>query len=82
MFHSFNCIIFHKSGGIAGLVVDVVLFPIDTIKTRLQSEKGLWRSGGFRGIYNGLGPAAAGSAPTGKRFEFFFLIFDKLLTDC
>ncbi len=56
----------YKSGGLAGLVVDIVLFPIDTIKTRLQSEKGLWRSGGFRGIYNGIGPAAAGSAPTGK----------------
>lgn len=51
----------------AGFVVDVVLFPIDTIKTRLQSENGLWRSGGFRGIYNGLAPAAAGSVPTGKR---------------
>jgi len=56
------------SGGIAGLVVDIVLFPIDTIKTRLQSEKGLWRSGGFRGIYNGLGPAAVGSAPTAALF--------------
>lgn len=62
----FTSFVFYKSGGVAGLVVDIVLFPIDTIKTRLQSEKGLWRSGGFRGIYNGLGPAAAGSAPTGK----------------
>ncbi|XP_037036831.1 S-adenosylmethionine mitochondrial carrier protein homolog [Bradysia coprophila] len=56
------------SGGVAGLVVDVALFPIDTIKTRLQSERGLWRSGGFRGIYNGLGAAAAGSAPTAALF--------------
>lgn len=56
------------SGGVAGLVVDVVLFPIDTIKTRLQSEKRFWRAGGFRGIYNGLGPAAAGSVPSAALF--------------
>ncbi|XP_055542848.1 S-adenosylmethionine mitochondrial carrier protein homolog isoform X2 [Wyeomyia smithii] len=37
------------SGGVAGLVVDIVLFPIDTIKTRLQSERGFVRSGGFQG---------------------------------
>ncbi|XP_055542849.1 S-adenosylmethionine mitochondrial carrier protein homolog isoform X3 [Wyeomyia smithii] len=36
------------SGGVAGLVVDIVLFPIDTIKTRLQSERGFVRSGGFQ----------------------------------
>lgn len=56
------------SGGMAGLVVDVMLFPIDTIKTRLQSEKKFWRSGGFRGIYNGLSPAAVGSVPSAALF--------------
>lgn len=56
------------SGGVAGLVVDVVLFPIDTIKTRLQSENRFWRAGGFRGIYNGLGPAAVGSVPSAALF--------------
>lgn len=56
------------SGGVAGLFVDVVLFPIDTIKTRLQSEKRFWRAGGFRGIYNGLGPAAVGSVPSAALF--------------
>ncbi|XP_035894379.1 S-adenosylmethionine mitochondrial carrier protein homolog [Anopheles stephensi] len=56
------------AGGVAGLVVDVVLFPIDTIKTRLQSERGFVASGGFRGVYKGIGPAAAGSAPTSALF--------------
>lgn len=51
-----------KAGGVAGLVVDVALFPIDTVKTRLQSERGFWRSGGFRGIYKGLGAAATGTS--------------------
>ncbi|KAJ6649320.1 S-adenosylmethionine mitochondrial carrier protein like [Pseudolycoriella hygida] len=63
------------SGGIAGLVVDTVLYPIDTIKTRLQGEKGLWRSGGFRGVYNGIGVVAAGSAPTAA---LFFCTYDSI----
>lgn len=56
------------SGGMAGFVVDVLLFPIDTVKTRLQSEKSFWRAGGFRGIYNGLGPVALGSVPSAAIF--------------
>ena len=34
------------SGAAAGLSVDLLFYPIDTIKTRLQSELGFWRSGG------------------------------------
>lgn len=49
------------AGGVAGLFVDISLFPIDTIKTRLQSENGFWRSGGFRSVYKGIGPVVAGS---------------------
>lgn len=56
------------AGGIAGTSVDVVLFPIDTIKTRLQAPNGFWNVGGFRGIYNGLGAAAIGSAPGAALF--------------
>ncbi|XP_059609539.1 S-adenosylmethionine mitochondrial carrier protein homolog [Phlebotomus argentipes] len=56
------------SGGVAGTVVDVVLFPVDTIKTRLQSEKGFWKSGGLSKIYKGFLPAAAGSAPCAALF--------------
>ena len=44
----------------------MTLFPLDTLKTRLQSAQGFWKAGGFRGIYSGLGSAALGSAPTGK----------------
>ena len=56
------------AGGMAGTSVDVALFPIDTIKTRLQSPRGFRQAGGFRGIYNGLGAAAAGSAPGAALF--------------
>lgn len=51
------------AGGIAGTSVDVALYPLDTIKTRLQSANGFLRSGIFRGIYAGLGSAVVGSAP-------------------
>lgn len=67
------------SGGMAGLVVDVVLFPIDTVKTRLQSEKRFWRAGGFRGIYNGLGPAAVGSVPSAALFFCTYETIKKFL---
>ena len=56
------------AGGLAGTTVDVALFPIDTIKTRLQSPQGFRAAGGFRGIYNGLGAAALGSAPGAAMF--------------
>lgn len=55
----------YQAGGVAGTAVDIALFPLDTLKTRLQSEAGFRASGGFRGIYSGLGPAALASAPNG-----------------
>lgn len=55
-------------GSIAGTSVDLVLFPIDTLKTRMQSADGFWKSGGFRGVYTGISAAAAGSAPGAALF--------------
>lgn len=51
------------SGGFAGLCVDVALFPLDTVKTRLQSPHGFVKAGGFKGVYNGVTAAAGGSMP-------------------
>ncbi|KAJ3373817.1 hypothetical protein GGF31_008702 [Allomyces arbusculus] len=56
------------AGGMAGTAVDTVLFPLDTIKTRLQSPAGFNASGGFRGIFSGLLPAVVGSAPGAAAF--------------
>lgn len=56
----------YQSGGVAGTAVDLTLHPLDTLKTRLQSSAGFWKSGGFRGVYSGILPAAAASAPSGK----------------
>ena len=58
-------LVFVQSGSLAGFCVDVVLYPLDTIKTRLQSSAGFRHSGGFRGIYRGLGSVAVGSVPGG-----------------
>lgn len=54
------------AGAVAGLVVDTSLFPIDTIKSRLQSKAGFIKSGGFSHLYRGLMPVLAGSVPNGK----------------
>ena len=56
------------SGGVAGFSVDVALFPLDTIKTRMQAPQGFVKAGGFRGIYNGLLSAAVGSVPGASMF--------------
>ncbi|GLH16424.1 hypothetical protein R5R35_010279 [Gryllus longicercus] len=56
------------AGGVAGIAVDTTLFPLDTTRTRLQSPQGFLKAGGFRGLYNGIGPAFLGSAPTAALF--------------
>lgn len=56
------------AGAIAGTTVDVVLFPLDTLKTRLQSQQGFLKAGGFKKIYSGIASAALGSAPTSALF--------------
>ena len=58
------------AGGIAGTMVDVSLFPLDTIKTRLQTAEGFRASGGFKGVYRGLLATTAGSAPAGRYSSF------------
>nr|XP_014985895.2 S-adenosylmethionine mitochondrial carrier protein isoform X1 [Macaca mulatta] len=56
------------AGGVAGVSVDLILFPLDTIKTRLQSPQGFNKAGGFRGIYAGVPSAAVGSFPNAAAF--------------
>ncbi|KAL2754618.1 hypothetical protein ACRALDRAFT_1022478, partial [Sodiomyces alcalophilus JCM 7366] len=61
------------AGGLAGTTVDLSLFPLDTLKTRLQSRAGFFPSGGFSGIYRGVGSAIVGSAPGAA---FFFCTYE------
>ncbi|RUS70597.1 hypothetical protein EGW08_021643 [Elysia chlorotica] len=61
------------AGGSAGLAVDVTLFPLDTIKTRIQSEAGFIKSGAFKGLYSGLLSVMLGSVPSAA---VFFLTYE------
>ncbi|KAM4654125.1 mitochondrial S-adenosylmethionine carrier protein isoform 1-T1 [Amazona ochrocephala] len=56
------------AGGVAGVCVDLILFPLDTVKTRLQSPQGFRKAGGFRGIYAGVPSTAIGSFPNAAMF--------------
>jgi solute carrier family 25 (mitochondrial S-adenosylmethionine transporter), member 26 len=69
------------SGGVAGFSVDVALFPLDTIKTRMQAPEGFLKAGGFRGIYNGLLSAAVGSVPGASAFFVSYETANKALPD-
>ncbi|XP_012261929.1 S-adenosylmethionine mitochondrial carrier protein-like [Athalia rosae] len=56
------------SGGVAGTVCDLTCFPLDTLKTRLQSQHGFMNSGGFGKLYQGIFPVMIGSAPAASLF--------------
>ncbi|XP_025127837.1 mitochondrial S-adenosylmethionine carrier protein isoform X4 [Bubalus kerabau] len=56
------------AGGVAGVFVDLILFPLDTIKTRLQSPQGFYKAGGFYGVYAGVPSTAIGSFPNAAAF--------------
>ncbi|KAL8728947.1 MAG: hypothetical protein Q9166_005042 [cf. Caloplaca sp. 2 TL-2023] len=61
------------AGGAAGVAMWIPVFPIDTVKSRLQSAdgrptirgtiSGLWTSGGFKAFFPGIGPAMARAVP-------------------
>ncbi|KAF8525071.1 S-adenosylmethionine transporter [Hysterangium stoloniferum] len=63
------------AGAIAGTTADFIFFPVDTIKTRLQSAQGFLCAGGFRGVYQGIGSVVIGGAPSGA---IFFAVYNVL----
>ncbi|XP_050671672.1 S-adenosylmethionine mitochondrial carrier protein homolog, partial [Leptidea sinapis] len=68
------------AGAVAGLSVDVALYPLDTLKTRLQSQQGFYKAGGFRGVYRGLLTVATSSMPTSSLFFVSYEATKKLAT--
>eukprot|EP00188_Purpureofilum_apyrenoidigerum_P004085 Plantae.Rhodophyta-Purpureofilum_apyrenoidigerum.ctg44682.p1 GENE.Plantae.Rhodophyta-Purpureofilum_apyrenoidigerum.ctg44682~~Plantae.Rhodophyta-Purpureofilum_apyrenoidigerum.ctg44682.p1 ORF type:complete len:295 (+),score=44.13 Plantae.Rhodophyta-Purpureofilum_apyrenoidigerum.ctg44682:112-996(+) len=58
------------SGAVAGSVVDLTLFPLDTIKTRLQagSLSQVHNTQLLKGVYRGVWPALIASAPAAATF--------------
>jgi len=63
------------AGVVAGLAADVPLHPLDTIKTRLQSQSGFKASGGLSGLWSGLTPVLIRGAPCSA---MFFMTYEKL----
>lgn len=63
------------AGALSGLTVDLLFYPIDTLKTRMQSRQGFLASGGFTGIYRGIGSVAVGSAPGAAAF---FVVYERM----
>ncbi|XP_048131620.1 S-adenosylmethionine carrier 1, chloroplastic/mitochondrial-like isoform X1 [Rhodamnia argentea] len=55
------------AGGTAGVVVETALYPIDTIKTRLQAARGGGKIN-FQGLYSGLAGNLAGVLPASALF--------------
>lgn len=61
------------AGGAAGVAMWIPVFPVDTIKSRLQSAdgrpkimgviKGVYGNGGFKAFFPGFGPAMARAVP-------------------
>ncbi|CAK1543663.1 unnamed protein product [Leptosia nina] len=68
------------AGAIAGVSVDVALYPLDTLKTRLQSKQGFHKAGGFRGVYRGLLTVASTSMPTSALFFVSYEATKKVAT--
>jgi solute carrier family 25 carnitine/acylcarnitine transporter 20/29 len=61
------------AGGAAGVAMWIPVFPIDTVKSRLQTAEGnvtvggiirdLYGRGGFKAFFPGIGPALARAVP-------------------
>jgi len=68
------------SGAAAGTIADLVLFPLDTLKTRLQVPGSRLGAQTFRGIYNGILPAIVASAPAAAAFFGTYDWLKKTLT--
>lgn len=56
------------AGGCASAAVDVIIFPLDSIKTRLQAPQGFQAAGGYRGLFSGVLAAGLGAVPGGAIF--------------
>lgn len=68
------------AGAGAATVVDGLIFPLDTIKTRSQAPGGLSANGGYAGLYRGIASVASCTIPSAALFFFSYEKF-KGVTD-
>lgn len=60
------------AGAAAATIVDSIIFPLDTIKTRRQSPQGFVASGAYRGLYKGIGSVIVCTVPSASVFFFSY----------
>ena len=54
------------AGGIAAMITDLTFFPLETIKTRLQTSNQFLKRSIFRNVYTGISAQIAISFPAGS----------------
>lgn len=69
------------AGGFAGVVVDIGLFPVDTIKTRIQSTKSAIQFS-KKNIFKGVTSTLLGSFPSAATFFISYDYTNKYLKKC
>ena len=79
------------AGGVAGIAMWIPVFPVDTIKSRLQSAEGrptisgtiggLYRNGGFKAFFPGIGPAMLRAVPANAATFLGWELTMKFLND-
>jgi len=67
------------AGGFSGIVVDIGLFPVDTLKTRIQYGK-IDNTKTPKSIFKGLGSTFLGSFPSAAAFFASYDLTNKYLT--
>ncbi|GAW83781.1 mitochondrial carrier protein [Plasmodium gonderi] len=68
------------TGALAGIAVDTVLYPIDSIKTNIQAKKSL-SVYDIKKLYTGILPTLVGTVPASAFFYCFYELSKKLLTE-
>ena len=78
------------AGGAAGIAMWIPVFPVDTVKSRLQSAEGnptiggtlkkLYGRGGFRAFFPGLGPAMARAVPANAATFLGYELAQKMMS--
>lgn len=66
------------AGATAATVVDSIIFPLDTIKTRSQASGGFIKNGGYTGLYRGIGSVVVCTVPSASIFFFTYEKFKGL----
>ena len=83
------------AGGAAGVAMWIPVFPVDTVKSRLQSAegrptisgtiRGVYRSGGFKAFFPGFAPAMLRAVPANAAtflgYELAMKFFDRTLPE-